>query len=101
MTQQSDFVVCPHCWHLNPQAALCARCFADMRSVLQESGGKRWTAAAQSPMPVRVGGRLTRRQRALLLGAVLLFALGQVAMAIAGAAGSRRAPSTTPPAADS
>lgn len=101
MSTDSDFVICPHCWHLNPPAALCARCFADMRTVLQESGGKRWTAAAQSPMPVRVGRRLTRRQRALLLGAVLLFALGQVAIAIVGAASSRRGPSTTPPTADS
>ena len=81
----ADFTICPHCWHLNPPASVCARCFADMRTVLQESGGMRWTAAAQSPMPVRAGRRLSRRQRMLLLGAVLLFALSQVAVALMGA----------------
>jgi hypothetical protein len=81
-----DFVVCPHCWHLNPPARLCARCFADMGTLLQESGGKRWTAAAQSPMPVRGGGGLSRRQRWVLLGAVVLFAISQVALALASLA---------------
>ena len=85
MSADSDFTICPHCWHLNPAAALCGRCFADMRTVLQESGGKRWTAAAQSPMPVHAGRRLSRSQRMLLLGAVLLFALSQVAVALIGA----------------
>lgn len=81
MSTDHDFVVCPHCWHLNPPARMCAGCFADMTTLLQESGGKRWTAAAQSPMPVRVGRRLSRAQRALLLAALVLFALSQVAIA--------------------
>jgi hypothetical protein len=81
---RQDFVVCPHCWHVNPSSRYCARCMADMTLVLQESGGKRWTAPAQSPMPVRVGGRLSPWQRRILLGMVVLFALGQVAVAMAG-----------------
>ena len=90
MTDPNSFVICPHCWHLNPPARLCAGCYADMGTLLQESGGKRWTAAAQSPMPVRAGRRLSRLQRVLLLGAVILFAVAQVASALAGAAESRR-----------
>ena len=80
-----DFVICPHCWHLNPPSRICAGCFADMTTRLQETGGKRWTAASQSPMPVRVGARLSQRQRWLLLGAVVVFALSQVALALAPA----------------
>jgi hypothetical protein len=50
--------VCPHCWEVNIRAhRLCGRCGADMHTVLQESGGLRWTAAVQSPVPVRGGGR--------------------------------------------
>jgi hypothetical protein len=45
---------------------------------LQESGGGRWTAAVQSPVPVRGTRRLTRAQRAVLLGIVVLFCLGQL-----------------------
>jgi hypothetical protein len=81
-----DFVICPHCWHVNPPARMCAGCFADMGTLLQETGGKRWTAAAQGPMPVRAGGRLSRRQRWLLLGAVVLFAVSQIVLALAPAA---------------
>jgi hypothetical protein len=81
---QSDFVVCPHCWQVNPASRYCARCLADMTLLLQESGGRRWTAPAQSPMPVRVGGRLTRRQRGILLGALVLFGVSQLALAFAG-----------------
>jgi hypothetical protein len=55
-----------------------------MTLLLQESGGRRWTAPAQSPMPVRAGGRLSRRQRWILFGAVVLFGVGQVALALAG-----------------
>ena len=54
-----DFVVCPHCWAVNPPSRYCARCLADMTLLLQESGGRRWTAAVQSPVPVRAGARLT------------------------------------------
>ena len=95
-----DFVICPHCWHLNPPSRMCAGCFADMTTRLQESGGKRWTAAAQSPMPVRVHGRLSQRQRMLLLGALVLFAVAQVALALAPAL-SRRPAAPVPTAADS
>ncbi|MQA88972.1 MAG: hypothetical protein GEU90_01875 [Gemmatimonas sp.] len=45
---------------------------------LQESGGARWTAAVQSPVPVRGTRHLTRAQRAVLLGVVVLFCLGQL-----------------------
>ena len=88
----SDFAVCPHCWAVNPPSRYCARCLADMTLLLQESGGRRWTAAAQSPMPVRVGGRLSRRQRMVLLGALVLFGFGQVALALAGGLGVERPP---------
>ncbi|HET8655478.1 MAG TPA: hypothetical protein VFL93_08165 [Longimicrobiaceae bacterium] len=81
---QPDFVVCPHCWHINPASRYCAHCLADMTLRLQESGGKRWTAAAQSPMPVRVGGRLTPWQRRILLAVIILFGVGQLAVALAG-----------------
>jgi hypothetical protein len=89
-----DFVICPHCWHLNPASRVCARCLADMTTVLQESGGARWTAPVQSPVPVRAGRRLTRRQRAALLGVVVLFTLGQLALAFGGA--PRPAPEPRP-----
>jgi len=78
-----DFVVCPHCWQVNPPSRFCARCLADMTLLLQESGGRRWTAPAQSPVPVRGGSRLAPWQRWVLLGAVALFAIGQVAAALA------------------
>jgi hypothetical protein len=53
-----------------------------MTLMLQESGGGRWTAAVQSPVPVRGGRRLSRAQRVMLLGLLVLFALGQLAYAI-------------------
>lgn len=93
---EAGFTICPHCWHLNPPTRLCGRCFADTSTVLQESGGKRWTAAAQSPMPVRAGGRLSRVQRALLFGAVVLFALSQIALALAPASRAPREPAPAP-----
>lgn len=80
----TDFTICPHCWQVNPPARICARCLADMTTLLQESGGVRWTAAVQSPVPVRVGGRLSRPQRLALLAIVVLFALAQVALALTG-----------------
>ena len=103
MTQQNlgggaDFSICPHCWHVNPLSRLCARCFADMTTVLQETGGRRWTAPAQSPMPIRGGRRLSRRQRGLLLGAVVLFALSQLAITLAPPALTRGAGSDRRPA---
>lgn len=79
-----DFSVCPHCWHLNGGGArTCARCLADVTTLLQESGGRRWTAAVQSPVPVRVGHRLSRLQRWAVLGFVALLALAQLAVAFA------------------
>jgi hypothetical protein len=90
----TDFTICPHCWHLNPASRICARCFADTRTLLQESGGRRLAAPAQSPMPVRGGRRLSGPQRWLLLGALVLFGLSQVAVAVAAftRGGSPRAP---------
>ena len=80
----SDFRVCPHCWHLNgPLSRICLKCRADMTLVLQESGGERWTAAAQSPMPVRGTSRLSRPQWVVLFGFVVLFALAQLVTAFA------------------
>ena len=84
----ADFSICPHCWHLNPASRFCARCLADMTTVLQESGGERWTAPVQSPVPVRAGRRLSRRQRAALLGVLLLFALAQLALAFGNPRGA-------------
>ena len=81
----ADFVICPHCWQVNPLSRYCAKCLADMTLLLQESGGRRWTAAAQSPIPVRVGGRLAPWQRWVLFGAVILFGIGQIALALAPA----------------
>jgi len=80
----SDFVVCPHCWHMNgPLSRICLGCRADMTLLLQESGGSRWAAAVQSPVPMRGGSRLSRPQRMVLLGVLVLFALGQLAYAVA------------------
>jgi hypothetical protein len=79
-----DFVVCPHCWQVNPRSRYCARCLADMTTRLQESGGRRFTSAAQSPMPIRVRSRLSTRQRWLLFGAVVLFGVAQVVAAFTG-----------------
>lgn len=74
-----DFAICPHCWHLNgPLSRVCLKCRSDMTLLLQESGGARWTAAVQSPVPVRGRVGLSRLQRTLLFGVVLLFCLGQV-----------------------
>lgn len=95
--QETDFSVCPHCWQVNPPSRYCARCLADMTTLLQESGGRRWTAPAQSPMPVRVQSRLSRGQRLLLLGVVVLFGVGQLALALAGG-GPLRAPVQAGPA---
>jgi hypothetical protein len=79
-----DFAVCPHCWHVNgPTLRCCARCLADMGTLLQESGGRRWAAAVQSPVPVRVGHRLSRTQRAVIAGFVVMLALSQLAIGIA------------------
>lgn len=76
--------ICPHCWHLNRNAArLCGRCGADMTMVLQESGGARRTAPVQSPVPVR-GTRLSPVQRAIVLGFLALLALGQILGAFGG-----------------
>jgi hypothetical protein len=71
--------VCPHCWEVNIRAhRLCGRCGADMHTVLQESGGLRWTAAVQSPVPVRGGAALSVMQRVLILCFLLLLIVGQI-----------------------
>ncbi len=77
--------VCPHCWGLNPGGKrLCGRCGADMTLVLQESGGLRRTAPVQSPVPVRVAGRLGVGARAVLLVMTALLALAWVAAPLVG-----------------
>lgn len=71
--------ICPHCWHVNPNAErLCARCGADMGTALQESGGLRRTAPVQSPVPVRPG-RLTAVQRWVVAAFVALLAVAALA----------------------
>lgn len=84
MTDESDFTVCPHCWQLNPPTRICSRCLADVTTVLQESGGHRWTAPVQSPVPVRMRRRLPRWQRMVLAGALLLYGLVQLATTFGG-----------------
>jgi hypothetical protein len=79
--------VCPHCWEVNIRAhRLCGRCGADMHTVLQESGGLRWTAAVQSPVPVRGGAALSMTQRVLILCFLLLLIVGQLIGALFGCA---------------
>ncbi len=79
-----ELSICPHCWYVNAYATrLCLRCFADMTTVLQESGGLRLTAPVQSPVPVRAGSRLSPVQRVVVLGFVVLLVLGQLAAAFA------------------
>ncbi len=56
---------------------------ADMSTLLQESGGMRATAPVQSPVPVRAGSRLSRGQRLVVLGFVVLLALAQILAAFA------------------
>jgi hypothetical protein len=71
--------ICPHCWEFNrPGYRLCGRCGADMRTVLQESGGLRRTAPIQSPVPVRNGAVLSPARRLALLGFLMLLLLGQI-----------------------
>jgi hypothetical protein len=73
-----DFAICPHCWHLNgPASRVCLRCRADMTLVLQESGGERWSAPVQSPVPVARALDLSRGRRAVLFGLALLVVLAQ------------------------
>ena len=77
--------VCPHCWQVNVGAGrLCGRCGADMTLVLQESGGLRRTAPVQSPVPVRVAGKLGLATRALLLAFTALLALAWIVAPLVG-----------------
>lgn len=79
--------VCPHCWQVNVGGErLCGRCGADMTLLLQESGGLRRTPAVQSPVPVRVSGRLGPVTRALLLVLTLVLALAWLVVPLLGAA---------------
>ncbi len=79
--------VCPHCWQVNVGGErLCGRCGADMTLLLQESGGLRRTPAVQSPVPVRVSGRLGPVTRALLLVMTLVLALAWLVVPLLGAA---------------
>jgi hypothetical protein len=77
-----ELSVCPHCWNVNPRAErLCGRCGADMAMALQESGGLRRTAPVQSPVPVRVAGRLSILQRIVIAGILALLGLAQLVAA--------------------
>ncbi len=78
-----SLAVCPHCWGVNPHAdRLCARCGADMHTLLQESGGLRATAPVQSPVPVQARARLSPLQRALVLAFVVTLVAAQVLAAV-------------------
>lgn len=98
--------ICPHCWELNLHAdRLCGRCGADMRLVLQESGGLRRTAAVQSPVPVRGRQPLSVAQRLVVLAFVILLFLVQLIGALYASASrfsppAGSAPGVIPPAAD-
>jgi hypothetical protein len=83
MTSPADFLICPHCWEFNQgPCRLCQRCGADPTTLLQESGGLRWTAPVQSPVPVARGRRLSRTQRIGAAACLLVLALGFVAGAL-------------------
>lgn len=94
-TEEAGARVCPHCWMVNPGPfALCARCGADMSTLLQESGGLRRTAPVQSPVPVG-SARLGPVTRVVLGLCVLVLALSYLAHLLprpASAEGSRPAP---------
>ena len=82
--RSADFSICPHCWHVDGLGSqVCVRCRADKATLLQESGGWRWTAPVQSPVPVRVGARLSRLQRGVILGFVVMLGLAQLAAMLA------------------
>jgi hypothetical protein len=71
--------VCPHCWNVNTHVLrLCGRCGADMSSALQESGGMRWSAPVQSPVPQPTGRRLPLWLRAILLLLVVLLVIARL-----------------------
>jgi hypothetical protein len=94
-----DFLICPHCWGVSPFARrLCERCGADPATVLQESGGLRWTAPVQSPVPVARGRPLTRAQRIGAAACLLVLAIGYVFGALGARAGVafRPAPAAAP-----
>lgn len=79
-TEGAAPTICPHCWMVNPGPfRLCGRCGADMRTVLQESGGLRRTAPVQSPVPQAGAGSRSLPQRVVLALFVLLLALSWVA----------------------
>ena len=93
--------ICPHCWEVNRRVPrLCGRCGADMTLLLQESGGLRATAAVQSPVPVRIGARLSPIQRFLVLVFVAILFAAQIMGAVYAAAWrfvpASRAPATEP-----
>ena len=95
--ERSRISVCPHCWGVNPWAdRLCARCGADMRLTLQESGGLRRTAPVQSPVPVSGGPRLSLLQRMLLFCFLALLIVSQVLGAIYATAARPASPLPQP-----
>ncbi|HSM35060.1 MAG TPA: hypothetical protein VK837_01570 [Longimicrobiales bacterium] len=83
MTHPGDLLVCPHCWAVNSGGSrLCHVCGADPTLLLQESGGLRWTAPVQSPVPVTRGRRLSRAQRIGAAACLLVLAIGFAAGAL-------------------
>ncbi len=88
---ETGLAVCPHCWHVNFDAERpCQRCGADMRTLLQESGGLRMTAPVQSPVPVRAAERLSPLLRFVLLVLVALLALAALMQPFLPVAALRR-----------
>lgn len=82
---------------VNPaQFRLCARCGADMETLLQETGGLRRVAPVQSPVPVH-GTQLGLLSRMVLAAFVVVLALGYLAHLLP-APRSPAPPSTSTPA---
>jgi hypothetical protein len=88
----ASLLICPHCWNVNLYALrLCGRCGADMSTVLQESGGLRWAAAVQSPVPQPNSRPLSLWLRAFLLVLVALLGLARLVAPIVHAGAPRDA----------
>lgn len=93
----SEAAVCPHCWMVNPGAFhLCVRCGADMSTTLQESGGLRWAAPIQSPVPAPGRPRLSVFQRVLVAAFVAIMALSWMAPIMGVAGGGPEGTGTVP-----
>ena len=69
---------------------LCGRCGADMSTALQESGGLRWAAPVQSPVPQPNARTLSVWLRAVLLLLVALLAVVRLIAPVVHHAGAPR-----------